>query len=381
MAEETGQEKTEQPTPKRIKEAREKGDVARSKELTTMLVLMAAVLSVFIFGGQLAERMIGMMERNFLLDRVEVFDVNMMFAHLGMSVKEAALALMGIFILIALAAFIGPIALGGWNFSTKALQPKGSRIDPIAGIKRMFSLKSLVELFKALAKFALVGGFAMIILWQIRGDIISLGNAPERPAIKDALETIIWVFMFLSAVLIIIAAVDVPYQMYDYTKKMKMTLQEVKDELKNTEGKPEVKGRIRQLQREISQRRMMKQVPEADVVITNPTHYAVAIRYDAENRNAPIVVAKGVDFVALKIREIASEYDVPQLQAPPLARAIYHSTEVDEEIPAGLFMAVAQVLAYVFQLQRYRDHKDVSPPSQPDLAQLEIPDEFRDETV
>ncbi len=378
MAEEdSGQEKTEQPTPKRLKEAREKGDVPRSKELTTMLVLMAAVLGAFIFGGQLVERMIGMMEHNFLLDRRAVFDSNAMIAHLGVSIREAGLALAGIFGLIVVAAIVGPIALGGWNFSAQALQPKGSRIDPLAGIKRMFSLKSLVELFKALGKFALVGGFAMLILWQIRGDLIALGNSPERPAIQAALEIVTWVFMVLSAVLIIIAAIDVPYQLYDYTHKMKMTLQEVKDEMKNTEGKPEVKGRIRQLQREISQRRMMKAVPEADVVITNPTHYAVAVRYDSESRNAPIVVAKGVDFVALKIREIAAEHEVPMLQAPALARAIYHSTELDDEIPSGLFMAVAQVLAYVFQLKRYRDHNDVSVPRQPDLEHLDIPDEFK----
>ncbi len=378
MAEEdSGQEKTEQPTPKRIKEAREKGDVPRSKELTTMLVLMAAVLGAFVFGGQLVERMIGVMEHNFLLDRTAVFDNNAMIAHLGMSVREAGLALAGIFGLIVVAAIVGPIALGGWNFSAQALQPKGSRIDPLAGIKRMFSLKSMVELFKALGKFALVGGFAMLILWQIQGEIIALGNSPERPAIQAALEIVVWVFMALSAVLIIIAAIDVPYQLYDYTHKMKMTLQEVKDEMKNTEGKPEVKGRIRQLQREISQRRMMKEVPEADVVITNPTHYAVAIRYDSESRNAPIVVAKGVDFVALKIREIAAEYDVPILEAPPLARAIYHSTELDDEIPSGMFTAVAQVLAYVYQLKRFRDHHDVSAPHQPDLNRLEIPEEFK----
>jgi len=375
--EDSGQEKTEQPTPKRIKEAREKGDVPRSKELTTMLVLMAAVLGAFVFGGQLVERMIGVMEHNFLLDRTAVFDNNAMIAHLGMSVREAGLALAGIFGLIVVAAIVGPIALGGWNFSAQALQPKGSRIDPLAGIKRMFSLKSMVELFKALGKFALVGGFAMLILWQIQGEIIALGNSPERPAIQAALEIVVWVFMALSAVLIIIAAIDVPYQLYDYTHKMKMTLQEVKDEMKNTEGKPEVKGRIRQLQREISQRRMMKEVPEADVVITNPTHYAVAIRYDSESRNAPIVVAKGVDFVALKIREIAAEYDVPILEAPPLARAIYHSTELDDEIPSGMFTAVAQVLAYVYQLKRFRDHHDVSAPHQPDLNRLEIPEEFK----
>ncbi|WP_299180435.1 flagellar biosynthesis protein FlhB [uncultured Neptuniibacter sp.] len=378
MAEESGQEKTEDPTPKRIREAREKGDVPRSKELTTTLVLMAAVFSVIIFGSQLANSLLGMMESNFILDRQAIFDTNKIFSHFGLSALEALKGLAGVFGTLVLAALIGPIALGGWNFSGKSIAPKGSRIDPLAGIKRMFSLKSLVELFKAIAKFALVGGFAILILWTIRGDILALATFEARPAIDAALDIIIWVFMALSAVLILVAIVDVPYQLYDYTKKMKMTLQEVKDEMKNTEGKPEVKGRIRQLQREIAQRQMMKDVPEADVVITNPTHYAVALKYDAENRGAPVLVAKGADFVAFKIREIAEEHDVPILSAPPLARALYNFTEIDEEVPAGLYMAVAQVLAYVFQLKRHKQQA-AEKPSDIQVDQLPIPEEYQDD--
>ncbi|WP_286239952.1 flagellar biosynthesis protein FlhB [Neptuniibacter halophilus] len=378
MAEDSGQEKTEDPTPKRLREAREKGDVPRSKELATTLVLMAAVFSVIIFGSQLANSLLGMMESNFVLDRQAVFDTNKMFSHFGSSAWEALKGLAGVFGVLLLAALVGPIALGGWNFSAQSIAPKGSRIDPLAGIKRMFSLKSLIELFKAVAKFSLVGGFAILILWNIRNDILALATFEARPAIDQALEIIIWVFMALSAVLILVAAVDVPYQIYDYTEKMKMTLQEVKDELKNTEGKPEVKGRIRQLQREIAQRQMMKEVPDADVVITNPTHYSVALKYDGDNRGAPILVAKGADFVALKIREIAKEHDVPILAAPPLARAIYNSTELDDEIPSGLYMAVAQVLAYVFQLKRYKA-RDAERPDELKVDKLPIPDEFRDD--
>lgn len=378
MAEESGQEKTEDPTPKRIREAREKGDVPRSKELATTLVLMTAVAAVLVFGGQLAERMLGMMESNFVLDRQSVFDPNKMLSHFEISAWDALLGVAGIFSMILVAAIVGPIALGGWNFSAQSIAPKGSRINPLSGIKRMFSLKSLVELFKAIAKFSLVGGFAMLILWVIRDDILALATFEERPAIEEALELITWVFMALSATLILIAAVDVPYQIYDYTQKMRMTLQEVKDELKNTEGKPEVKGRIRQLQREIAQRQMMQAVPEADVVITNPTHYSVALKYEGDNRGAPVVIAKGADFIALKIREIAKEHDVPILAAPPLARAIYNATEVDEEIPAGLYMAVAQVLAYVFQLQRFKKRQDEKP-KELDLSGLSIPEEFKDD--
>ncbi|WP_415895627.1 flagellar biosynthesis protein FlhB [Neptuniibacter sp. PT34_22] len=378
MAEDSGQEKTEDPTPKRIKEAREKGDVPRSKELATTLVLMAAVFSVIIFGAQLANSMLGVMESNFVLDRDAVFDTNKMLAHFAISAKESLMGLAGIFGVLLIAALVGPIALGGWNFSAQSIAPKGSRIDPLAGLKRMFSLKSLIELFKAIAKFSLVGGFAILILWTIRGDLLALGTFEARPAIDAALETIIWVFMALSAVLILVAVVDVPYQLYDYTEKMKMTLQEVKDELKNTEGKPEVKGRIRQLQREIAQRQMMQSVPEADVVITNPTHYSVALKYESEGRGAPILVAKGADFVALKIREIADEHDIPILSAPPLARAIYNSTEIDDEIPSGLYMAVAQVLAYVFQLKRYKE-REAERPSNLQVDKLPIPDEFKDD--
>jgi len=378
MAEDSGQEKTEDPTPKRIKEAREKGDVPRSKELATTLVLMAAVFSVIVFGAKLAESMLGVMESNFILDRAAIFDTNKMLAHFGSSAKESLEGLAGVFGVLLIAALVGPIALGGWNFSGQSIAPKGSRIDPLAGIKRMFSLKALIELFKAIAKFSLVGGFAILILWNIRGDLLALATFEARPAINAALDIIIWVFMALSAVLILVAVVDVPYQLYDYTEKMKMTLQEVKDELKNTEGKPEVKGRIRQLQREISQRQMMQSVPEADVVITNPTHYSVALKYENEGRGAPVLVAKGADFVALKIREIAAEHDIPVLSAPPLARAIYNSTEIDEEIPSGLYMAVAQVLAYVFQLQRFKK-REAERPSNLQVDQLPIPDEFKDD--
>ncbi|EAR60566.1 flagellar biosynthesis protein FlhB [Neptuniibacter caesariensis] len=378
MAEDSGQEKTEDPTPKRIREAREKGDVPRSKELATTLVLMAAVFSVIIFSSQLAESMLGMMESNFVLDRQSVFDTNKMLAHFEVSAEEAIMGLAGIFAVLALAALVGPIALGGWNFSGQSIVPKGSRIDPLAGIKRMFSLKSLIELFKAIAKFSLVGGFAILILWTIREDILALASYEARVAIDEALDIIIWVFMALSAVLILVAVVDVPYQLYDYTQKMRMTMQEVKDELKNTEGKPEVKGRIRQLQREIAQRQMMQAVPEADVVITNPTHYSVALKYDGENRGAPVLLAKGADFVALKIREIAKEHDIPILSAPPLARAIYNSTEIDDEIPSGLYMAVAQVLAYVFQLKRYKE-REAERPTELNVNKLPIPDEFKDD--
>jgi flagellar biosynthetic protein FlhB len=375
MAEESGQEKTEEPTAKRLNDAKEKGDIARSKELATTVLLLSAAAAAVMFGGQVTDAMAGMMRFNFSLDRQSVMDPALMFTHLGFSLSEALKSLFGFFLVLLIAALVGPIALGGWNLSLKAMAPKMSRLDPLAGIKRMFSLKALIELFKALAKFSVVGALSFFVLLTTKEELFSLGAQDVVPAMSHATEIVIWAFLIMSLSMIIISLIDVPFQIYDYTQKLKMTLQEVKDEMKNTEGKPEVKGRIRQLQREISQRKMMSAVPEADVVITNPTHYAVALKYDQSGGGAPFLVAKGADFVALKIREIADAHEVPVLSAPALARAIYHSTEVEEEIPSGLFKAVAEVLAYVFQLQR---HKQRQGPAPKEVSQdLDIPSELR----
>ncbi|MCP8689408.1 flagellar biosynthesis protein FlhB [Marinobacterium sedimentorum] len=376
MAEETGQEKTEEPTPKRIREAREKGDVPRSKELGATVLLLAAAASALMFGDLVAGRMRGMMASNLSLEREALFDSSMMLAYLARSMFDALLSLSGFFGLVLLAAIVGPIALGGWNFSGESIQPKASRINPLSGLKRMFSLKALVELVKALAKFLLVASIAILVLKVMQPRLLGLGAQDVVPAISDAVNIVIWTFLLISASLILISLLDVPFQLYDYSKKMKMTLQEVKDEMKSTEGKPEVKGRIRQLQREISQRQMMGKIPEADVVITNPTHYAVALKYDPESGRAPVVLAKGADFVALRIRELAVEHEVPMLSAPPLARALYQHAELDQEIPAGLFKAVAQVLAYVYQLRSYRRRESVAPTQVQD-DDLDIPDDLR----
>jgi flagellar biosynthetic protein FlhB len=377
MAEETGQEKTEEPTAKRLREAREKGDIPRSKELTTTVLLLAAALSAYLFGGQVARQLSTMMRFNFELDKDTIADPGAMVAHLVQSMSDAFFSLWGLFLLLVLAALIGPIALGGWNFSGQALQPKGSRINPLSGLKRMFSLNALMELLKGMAKFGVVGSVAIVVLLLDRPEIASLAKQTVEAAMAHAVEIVIWSFLIMSAAMILVAVVDVPFQMYSYTKKLKMTLQEVKDEMKNTEGKPEVKGRIRQLQREMSQRRMMQNVPEADVVITNPTHYAVAIRYDQARGNAPFVVAKGADFVALKIRELAEEHDVPVLSSPALARALYHAAEIDEEVPVGLYKSVAQVLAWVYQLKRYKQRLESDRPEPPAESDIEIPDGLR----
>ncbi|WP_151671519.1 flagellar biosynthesis protein FlhB [Nitrincola schmidtii] len=376
MAEEdTGQEKSQEPTQKRIQDARKKGDIARSKELTTLALLMASAAAALLFGGSVGQVMLDLFSFNFDLRRDELIDKAFMSYHLYRSLADAFLSLWSFFLLVTLAVIFSSVALGGWNFSGESLQPKGSRLDPIAGIKRMFSLKSLVELFKAIAKVLIVGAIAILAVYLLRPELMMLTSEAVRSAIDHSLTIIAWAFLVISAAMIFIVLVDVPFQLYDYNKKLKMTMQEIKDEMKSTEGKPEVKSKIRQLQYEMSQRKMMKEVPTADVVITNPTHYAVAIRYDQSKSDAPIVVAKGVDFMALKIREVAQEYEVTVLEAPALARALYYAAEIDEEVPSGLYTAVAQVLAYVFQLRDPSQSKTGARP--PAEKELEIPPELR----
>lgn len=376
MAEEdTGQEKSQEPTQKRIEDARKKGDIARSKELTTLALLMASAASALLFGNAVGKVMLGLFSFNFDLRRDEIIDPAYMGYHLFRSLFDAFFSLWGFFLLVTLATVFSAIALGGWNFSGESLQPKGSRLDPIAGIKRMFSMKSLVELFKAIGKVVIVGSVAILAIYLLRPELLGMTAEAVNPAILHALTIIAWAFLVISAAMIFIVLIDVPFQLYDYNKKLKMTLQEVKDEMKSTEGKPEVKSKIRQLQYEMSQRKMMKEVPTADVVITNPTHYAVAIRYDQSRSDAPVIVAKGVDFMAFKIREVAEEYQVEILEAPSLARALYYAAEINEEVPSGLYTAVAQVLAYVFQLRDGQSQRSGSRP--PSDKELDIPDSFR----
>lgn len=370
----TSQERTEEATPKRRQDAREKGDIARSKELNTAAILIAGAVGMLMFGGVIVGGLSRMMRYNFDLTRRDIFETDFMAIHLSASMLESLVSLLPIFLVLLFAAIVGPLALGGWVMSAKALSPQLSRISPLKGLKRMFALRALMELLKSIAKVLLVVVLAFVILQALTPELISIGKQDTLPAMVTSLNVVGWSVLGLSATTIIIALIDIPFQLHDHAKKLKMTRQEVKDELKNTEGKPEVKSRVRQLQHEISQRRMMSAVPEADVVITNPEHYAVALRYNSNHMGAPILVAKGADHVAQKIREIANAHDVPVLSAPPLARAVFHSTELEEQIPAGLYVAVAQVLAYVFQLKRYQEGKGQRPGPVPDM---DIPPELR----
>lgn len=375
MAEsESGQDKTEDPTEKRLRESREKGETARSKELNTLAIMLAGAGGLLIYGGGLALDLLEIMRLNFSLPREVLLSPGAMSQHLLHSGKIAILAVQPVLICLLLAALIGPISLGGWLFAAGSLAPKFSRMNPAAGLKRMFSTTALMELLKAFGKFLLVLFVALTVLQSDIDDLLRIAHEPLEQAIIHSVQLVGWSTLWMACGLILIAAIDVPIQLYQSKQKLMMTKQEVRDEHKDAEGKPEVKQRIRQLQREVSQRRMMAAIPDADVVITNPTHYAVALKYDPEKGNAPVLLAKGSDFLALKIREIAVANEVMLLESPALARSIYYSTELDQEIPGGLYLAVAQVLAYVYQIRQHRAGKGKRPEP---LKDLPIPPDLR----
>ncbi|WP_028294690.1 flagellar biosynthesis protein FlhB [Oceanobacter kriegii] len=375
MAEEdSGQEKTEEPTSRRLDKAREEGQVPRSKELNTTAILALGALGLLALGPFLSEQISQLAKHGFDFQRDAAFDTSAMSRHLGASLESAAWGLAPWLALMLIASFAGPLGLGGWLFSTKALAPKLNRMNPLSGLKRMFSANSLVELIKAWAKVLVVGLCAWLVLGFFFEDTMSLLRMPVNGAIEGAVGIILWSFIMMCLSTLLIALADVPWQIYSHTKKLRMSLQDIKDEYKETEGKPEVKSKVRQLQREAAQRRMMADVPTADVVITNPTHFAVALKYSAGAMTAPVVVAKGADQVAFKIREIAKENNIPRMEAPPLARALYTHTRVGNEIPEGLYVAVAQVLAYVYQMDMFAKGKGPRPAKRPDMP---IPRDLR----
>ncbi|EAT12569.1 flagellar biosynthesis protein FlhB [Bermanella marisrubri] len=354
MAEnENSQEKTEEPTPRRLQKAKDDGQIPRSKELSTSLVLIVGVLSIWLLADLLFSGAKNIFQYNFVIEREQIFDEKQMLKHLGASAYEAILTMTPTMMLILLAAALAPLALGGWMFSGKALLPKANRISPLSGLKRMFGVKSLVELIKSWAKVLVVIGCTFLLFFIFNDKVLFLHREPGTRAIADSADLVMLCAFILACSTLLVSVIDVPYQIYEYMQKMRMSLQEVKDEHKETEGKPEVKQRIRRLQYEMSQRRMMDDVKDADVVITNPTHYAVALKYDSDQMGAPLMVAKGTDEVALKIREIAKQNKIAVVEAPPLARSIYAFTKIGKEIPEGLYVAVAQVLAYVYQLNQF----------------------------
>ncbi|MEW6646996.1 MAG: flagellar biosynthesis protein FlhB [Pseudomonadota bacterium] len=372
MAESDGQERTEQATPKRQQEAREKGQVPRSRELATVAALLAAAGAMIGMGESLTRDLAMQMQRGLTLTREQVFDTAAMPALFLDAVIEALWTFMPFFVLMLVVAIAASAVLGGWAFT--AISFKWEKLDPIKGMGRVFAWRGLVEMLKGMAKFLLVALAALMLLRVMGEQFLGLGRESLAQGLAHAGSLLSWAFLLLSATLLIVAFIDVPFQLWDHQRQLRMTKQEVRDEFKQTEGSPEVKGRIRRMQMEIAQRRMMAEVPKADVVVTNPTHYAVALRYDQARGDAPVVVAKGSDLIALKIRNVAQENDVPVLEAPPLARALYHSTELEQPIPVGLYRAVAMVLAYVYHLRQGPMYSREGVVTMPDLP---IPDDLR----
>jgi flagellar biosynthetic protein FlhB len=347
-------QRTESATPKRIEEARKKGQVPRSRDLNSAAVLLAGGIGLSALGSLLGGQLAAMMKDAFEFTRAEAMgegQTTAAFADASLQALLAGAPLLGV---LLLAAILAPLAIGGWNFSTDAFAAKWERLDPIAGIGRVFSVNGVFELLKSLARFAVVAVVAVLVLWHQADKLLLLGREPLQLAIGSSLRLVGAALIWLAASLVLIAAVDVPLALWQHFRSLRMTKEEVRQENKETEGSPEVKGHIRSRQQALARRRMMQEVPKADVVVTNPTHYAVALRYEDTKMRAPIVVAKGADLIAARIREIAAESGVPILEAPPLARALHKHCDLGDAVPAQLYQSVAQVLAYVYQLHAAR---------------------------
>ena len=354
MAEESGQERTEAPSPQRLEKAREDGQVLQSRELATFVVLMTGGTAMWMMASGLGQTLSNIVRGGLQFNPGIARDDALVMAQLSSQFFEAALALAPFLALMVVATLASPLLLRGWLFSTKALAPKFERLNPLTGIKRVFSSQGLVELVKSLAKVGLLGVVSFWLIWSNLDAIFSLSLENPATAIEHMGDLIGRVFMLASGAMIFIVVLDLPYQIWSYYNKLKMTKEQLRQEAKESDGDPHVKARIRAQQREMARRRMMAEIPTADVVVTNPTHYAVALKYSEGKMGAPRVVAKGADAVAARIREIAAENRVPLLEAPPLARALFRHTELGDEIPATLYAAVAEVLAYVFQLRHFQ---------------------------
>ncbi len=353
MAEEAAQggERTEEPSQRRLQEAREHGQVPRSRELTNFATMIGGSVVLIATGAGVAGRMTVLMRHFMAIDASRLADPRSMMSSLGEAAIIALGAVLPIFGALIVLVVLASVALGGWNFSPAALAPDFTRLSPLTGIKRLFGLRGVTELGKALLKCLLVGGVCAAVVAWLFGDVLALGRMAPRAAIGRGASLLSWAFVWLCASLALVAIVDVPLQLFQYKRSLRMTRQELRDEAKEHDGRPEIKRRIRQMQQQLARRRMMHKVPTADVVIVNPAHFAVALKYDANRMRAPQVVAKGVDFVAQNIRRIAEEHRVPIFESPKLARALYRSTDLNREIPSGLYLAVAQVLSYILRIR------------------------------
>jgi flagellar biosynthetic protein FlhB len=372
MAEENdGQERSEEASSRKKDKAREEGQAVRSRELNTMSLVIAGAVAVW-FLAPASARLLADATRQ-IFELVSSPETGM-FEALELGLSAMIWSILPLLILMMFAGLVSSMAIGGLVFSSKAIAFKASRMSPLSGLKRMFSAKSLIELVKSIAKFVLVTGVSIGVMWAVLAEIMALSQLPMEAALSSGSRIVGLSLLLIGCSLAVVAAIDVPYEIWSFNKQQRMTKQEVRDEMKDSEGKPEVKSRIRQLQQEISRRRMLADVPEADVIITNPEHFAVAVKYDSARNGAPKVLAKGVDELAMRIREVGRAHKVVQVQSPPLARALFYTVQVGGEVPQALYVAVAQVLAYVYQLKSYRAG---AVPEVPVYREANIPEEFR----
>jgi flagellar biosynthetic protein FlhB len=352
MAEsETGGDRTEEPSQRRLQEARERGQIPRSRELTNFATMIGGSAALAAIGGTIAAHLSQLMRRSLVIDAKSLRTTDSMATSLSDAGISAVTAILPVFGTLVCMVLLASVVLGGWNFSSKALTPDFSRLSPLSGIKRLFGFHGLSELVKALLKCLVVGAVCAGIVSWIYADVLALGRMAPRAAISHGAGILSWAFVWLCASLALVAIVDVPLQIFQFKRALRMTRQELRDESKEMDGRPETKQRIRQMQQTLARRRMMHKVPTADVLIVNPTHFAVALKYDPKKMRAPVVLAKGVDLVAHNIRRIAEEHRVPVFESPRLARALYRSTDLNKEIPSGLYVAVAQILSYIFRVR------------------------------
>jgi flagellar biosynthetic protein FlhB len=371
-------EKTESPSQRRLDQAREEGQVARSRELSTFAVVMAGGAGIWLMGSALAHQLIAVVREALTLDTGLAFHTELLVPRLHELSEATLLAFLPLLGLLLIVAMFSPLLLNGWLFTFKPLQPNFNKLNPLTGIGRMFSVNSLMELAKAIAKSIVVGGIGAWVIWHNKQAVLELVREPIALAIPH-LGSLVWgSFAAIMGGMLLIVVVDVPFQLWEHNKKLKMTKEEVRQEAKETEGDPQVKARIRSMQREMARRRMMAEIPTADVVVTNPTHYSVALKYSDNKMRAPVVVAKGSHLMAARIKEIAKEHNVPILEAPPLARALHKHCDLGQAIPEALYTAVAEVLAYVYQLRRY---KQVGGQYPQEPHELPVPKELDPESV
>lgn len=361
MAEDSDLERTEPASQRRLEQARARGQVPRSPELSTFAVLLAAGGGLIALGSAVMHSLGDVMRQGLTLDRAAAFNPAQMSSRLLDAASRALVGISPWLLLVTVVAIATPMLISGWLFTFQALQPNFSRLDPFSGLRRIISVQGLIQLGKALLKTVLIGGVAAWVVWAERDELLSLSNQALEPGLSHMAEMVGFTFLAVTGALILVVAVDVPFQLWDHARQLRMTKDEVRQESRETEGDPAVKSRIRSLQREAARRRMMAEVPKADVVVTNPDHYAVALRYAEGAGGAPRVVAKGSMLVAERIMEIARDAKVPVLRVPPLARALYTHSDLGQEIPGALYNAVAEVLAWVYQLRRYESAGGVRP--------------------